>query len=135
MTRMVRRCSRLGSTVAVLAGLLTACSPSSNSMHAASTDASTPDDPQITGQERLAWTQIVHSLEDPHFAVYVDARERVELNAVCTGVTAHTLSCESPIPPLPAGFHTLELVAWFGPARSWGESAKSAGVVVHVGSP
>ena len=120
-----------GSPAAILAAVLTACGPSSNAPPA-SPAASSTDEVPVTGRERIAWTQAVRATDDVHFAVYVDERTRVELRAACTVGGTDTRHCESPLPALPPGRHSLELVAWFRTAQGPNESARSPAVIVRV---
>jgi hypothetical protein len=93
-----------------------------------------PDDAvQITGQERLGWTQPAAAINALHFAVYVDATTRLELSATSCAASGDDIqSCETPLPPLSRGLHSLELVAWIDAVGNVLESARSPALVVNV---
>ena len=88
---------------------------------------------QITGRERLAWNQVATSNADLHFAMYVDTVTRVELREAACGVVAEgTYSCESPLPPLTNGRHSLEVAGWVDAGGSPLEGARTAALMVEV---
>lgn len=67
---------------------------------------------QVTGRERIGWVQTAAAIDALHFGVYVDTA-RVDLPAtVCHDPQEDTWTCDSPLPPLSAGAHALEVVAW-----------------------
>jgi Glucose / Sorbosone dehydrogenase len=116
----------------VVAALAVAC----GSRTPAPPQTSTPspgDVVQITGQERLGWTQPAANIGATRFAVYVDAATRLELSAAtCAAAGDETRSCESPLPPLSKGRHSLELVAWIDDSGNVLESTKSPALAVDV---
>ncbi len=68
---------------------------------------------RITGRERLGWTQSAADateLASFRYAAYVD-NNRVELAATC-GASGGAFSCSSPMPPMNAGAHSIELVSF-----------------------
>ena len=68
---------------------------------------------RITGRERLGWTQSAADateLASFRYAAYVD-NNRVELAATCGG-SSGAFSCTSPMPPMNAGAHSIELVSF-----------------------
>jgi hypothetical protein len=89
---------------------------------------------QITGREHLGWTQpAATSTGDLHFAAYVDGNSRSELAAAaCTASADGSYSCESPLPPLSSGRHSLELVAWVDANGEVLESARSSSLTLEV---
>ena len=89
---------------------------------------------QITGQERLGWAQpATASISDLHFAAYVDGSSRSELaSAACTALADQSYSCESPLPPLSSGRHSLELVSWVDASGEILESARSPALTLQV---
>jgi hypothetical protein len=88
---------------------------------------------QITGRERLGWSQAANDITTLHFAVYVD-NNRVDLpSATCqTAATSGTFDCESPLPPLTPGPHALEMVAVLTTNGQTVESPRAAPLNVNV---
>ena len=87
---------------------------------------------QISGRERFGWNQAADDITTYHFAVYVD-NNRVELAAaVCRASAAGLFDCDSPLPPLTPGRHTLEAVSWIWstdrPSRALAPSALNVNV-------
>jgi glucose/arabinose dehydrogenase len=85
-------------------------------------------DVQVSGGERLGWTQQAANafeLSTFQYAIYLDGNRSV-LTGVSCGVTASTsgFECSAPLPTLTAGSHTIELAA-FTIDGSVLESAKS----------
>jgi hypothetical protein len=116
------------------AALLTACG-GNGAPSAPQTPAPDPGTViQISGQERLGWAQpAATSISDLHFAVYIDGNSRSELaSAACTGMADQTYSCESPLPPLSSGRHSLELVAWVDANGEILESTRSPALTLQV---
>jgi Glucose / Sorbosone dehydrogenase len=120
---------------------MTACGsapapPSSTPTPTPTTPAPTPvpsDVIQITGGERLAWSQAAASIADLHFVMYIDNVNRVELQDAACGLAADsTYNCESPLPPLTKGRHSLELAAWVDAGGSPLEGARAAALMVEV---
>ena len=87
---------------------------------------------QISGRERFGWSQAADDITTYHFAVYVD-NNRVELAAaVCRASTAGLFDCDSPLPPLTPGRHTLEAVSWIVVNGQTIESPRAAALNVNV---
>jgi hypothetical protein len=117
----------------VAAGLATACGGSGAPSPPQSPTPSPTDVIQITGREQLAWAQTAANIGDLHFAVYVDGNTRVELSAAtCAPAASDTSDCQSPLPPLSNGKHTLELVAWVDAAGAALDSARTPPLTVQV---
>src|SRR5204863_1203228 len=88
---------------------------------------------QITGTERLGWTQSATDMSGLHFAAYVDGNARSELSgAACTAGQEGAYTCESPLPPLSNGTHSLELVAWLEVNGEVLESVRSPALTLQV---
>jgi glucose/arabinose dehydrogenase len=88
---------------------------------------------RISGRERLGWTQSAGDAEELasfRYAAYVD-NTRVELAATCGG-SRGAFSCTSPMPPMNAGAHTIELVSFVVDNGAVIESGRSAALHVTV---
>ena len=88
---------------------------------------------RITGQERLGWSQSAADateLASFRYAAYVD-NNRVELIAACGG-SSGAFSCSSPMPPMTAGAHSIELVSFVVDNGVVIESGRSAPLRVTV---
>ena len=88
---------------------------------------------RITGRERLGWTQSAADateLASFRYAAYVD-NNRVELAATCGG-SSGAFSCSSPMPPMNAGAHSIELVSFVVDNGVVIESGRSAALHVTV---
>jgi len=83
---------------------------------------------RINGNERLGWNQPAANateLATFRFAVYVDGGNRVELtDASCTPSGA-PFPCNSAMPPMSPGAHTLEVVSYVFDGSTTIESARS----------
>ena len=117
---------------AVLATLLL-CACAACSGKASPPGVSDPGDvPQISGTERLGWTQPANGSDNPasyRFFLYIDGGSRSELPNVSCAPSSSAFDCSGRLPGMPAGTHTLELSA----AASDGiESARSAPLTVLV---
>ncbi len=87
---------------------------------------------QISGRERFGWNQAADDITTYHFAVYVD-NNRVELAAaVCRASGAGLFDCDSPLPPLTPGRHTLEAVSWILVNGQTIESPRAVALNVNV---
>jgi hypothetical protein len=100
----------------LLAGLwATACgSTGSDSRASGASGGSAGSAIEVNGLEHFGWLQVSDSIGAYNFAVYID-NVRTELpGAICHAAdAARTYECESPLPPMSAGLHVLEVVAWF----------------------
>ena len=88
---------------------------------------------RISGRERLGWIQSAADateLASFRYAAYVDSN-RVELAATC-GASSGAFSCSSPMPPMNAGSHSIELVSFVLDNDVVIESARSAALRVTV---
>lgn len=131
--RYINRLRLTGSLFA--AGLAIACGGRSTpSPPQTPTPTPTPTDViQLTGRERIAWAQTAPNIGALHFAMYVDGSTRVELGgATCAPAAADSFDCESAVPQLSNGRHTLELVAWIDAAGSALDSPKTPALTVQV---
>ena len=89
---------------------------------------------RISGGERLGWTQSAADateLASFRYAAYVD-NNRVELAAATCGASGGAFSCSSPMPPMNAGAHSIELVSFVVDNGVVIESARSAALHVTV---
>jgi hypothetical protein len=88
---------------------------------------------QITGAERIGWTQTAPDIRVVRFAMYIDSTQRVELTtAVCAPGGEATFNCDAALPPLTSGRHSLEIVAWIESGGSALESARAEPIAVDV---
>jgi YD repeat-containing protein len=117
--------------ISVAAAFVAACGGSSSPPPSSSPSPSPGDAIQITGRERFGWSQSADDISPLHFAVYVDGT-RVDLpGAACHG-SAPSFDCDSPLPPLGAGRHVLEVVAWALLNGDTVESPKASPLIVQV---
>jgi glucose/arabinose dehydrogenase len=128
----MRRLGWTGSVVAALAVAFTACG--------GSTPPPSTSDPggsgeRISGNERLGWTQGASSgseLATFRYAAYVDGN-RVELTDVsCGGVASGVAPCNSRMPAMTPGAHSIELASFVLDAGTAIESGRSAPLRVTV---
>jgi hypothetical protein len=111
---------------------LTACGGSGSSSPPSSPGPGANDVVQISGRERFAWSEAADDISTYHFAVYVD-NNRVELAAaVCRASAAGLFDCDSPLPPLSPGRHTLEVVSWITVNGQTAESPRAPALNVNV---
>ncbi len=110
-----------------VATAIAACGGSSSPAPPSSPSPNSGDGIQITGRERFGWTQSADDITSFHFAVYVDGN-RVDLPAAACNGSAPSFDCNSPLPPLGAGRHVLEVVAISGET----ESPKASPLIVQV---
>lgn len=67
---------------------------------------------QLTGGERLSWTQAANDVSNYRFVVYVDSSVTRELpDAVCKPASPGQYDCTATVPALSAGSHVLEIAA------------------------
>lgn len=86
----------------------------------------------ITGNERIAWTEIGERADEFIYALYVDGM-RIELsNASCSASADYAFDCQAVLPPMTNGTHTLELTASVKVGDDVFEGPKSAPLVVTV---
>jgi glucose/arabinose dehydrogenase len=94
-----------------------------------------PDAEQITGNERIGWDQPSATAEDLatfRYAVYVDGARHDLPDASCAATPGPAgFPCSARPPAMPAGRHTIELVAYTD-AGGVLESARSSPLVVVV---
>src|SRR5207244_11260602 len=91
---------------------------------------------QITGNERLGWSQQAADaveLGDFKYAIYVDGARSVLANASCSSTpTSAGFDCTAPLPRMPAGAHTLAMAAYVDNGGSVLESPRSSSLSVVV---
>ncbi len=121
-----------GRSIAVVLFVLgTACGGSST---APPSPSPSPDVPAgstaITGREHLAWTQKADADAVYVFALYVDNVRNELTAATCTQPDASAYECDSALPSMSNGTHTLQLTAT--PREGGDESPRSAAIVVTV---
>jgi|SRR5581483_11675260 len=94
-----------------------------------------PSGEQITGNERIGWTQAASDpgeLADFKYAIYVDGARSQLADVSCASTPAASgFDCTAALPKMTSGAHTLELAA-FVDAGTVLESAKSAPLHVIV---
>jgi hypothetical protein len=86
----------------------------------------------VTGRERFAWTQPLDSAQGHRFAVYADGVRMDLPKAVCHAPVSGQAECDSPLPPLTDGKHSLEVVSITDGAGRVLESARSAPILIVV---
>jgi hypothetical protein len=118
-----------GALVALVA-LATACGGSSSSSSSAQ-PPTTGGSFTITGGERLSWAETGSGADGFVYAAYVDG-ERNELQAMCTASAPAVYACESPLPPMTNGTHTLQLSAAIRYGDALVEGPVSTSIVVDV---
>jgi len=112
---------------------LTACGGSSSPSSPQSPAPGSGDVIQITGRERFGWNQPTDSVANYHFAVYVDSARTELPTAMCRPSTMPEMfDCESPLPPLTPGRHTLEVVAVVVVQGESVEGPRAVALVVNV---
>ena len=119
---------------AALLGLIAlgACGGSTGPSPPQSPGPGTSDVVQVSGRERFGWTQVADNISSFHFAVYVD-NNRVELPlTVCRPSTPGVFECDSPLPSLRSGRHTLEVVSVVTAVGQAVESPRAPALVVNV---
>lgn len=90
---------------------------------------------QITGNERLGWTQAALNageLARYGYVAYVDGNRTVLNGVSCTSAGAGSFNCSSRMPSMSAGAHTLELATFVNADGGVIESARSAPFRVTV---
>jgi aldose sugar dehydrogenase len=83
---------------------------------------------RISGNERLGWNQAASSTVELftfRYAAYVDGA-RVELTDVSCGAAGGGFQCNSRLPPMSPGAHTIELVSFVVDSGTVLESGRSA---------
>jgi len=125
--------NRSASAVFLTLLALGACGGSGNPSSPQSPAPGSADVVQITGRERFGWNQAAETVANYHFAVYVD-NARAELpTATCRPSTMPGMfDCESPLPPLTPGRHTLEVVAVVVAQGQSVEGPRAAALLVNV---
>ncbi|HSL23618.1 MAG TPA: hypothetical protein VK886_18955 [Vicinamibacterales bacterium] len=91
----------------------------------------------VNPSDRLAWNQSATShaeLGRYEFGVYVDGERVLLASVACEGTPPNVYDCTAPLPALPAGRHTLELVAISRSGLFAAESPRSAPLTIIVGS-
>jgi len=116
-------------TWVALAALAAACGGSTSTPSSSGTGGSIT----ITGGEQLAWTETGNGADGFAYAAYVDG-VRNELQVVCTASAPAVYACESPLPPMTKGTHTLQLSAAIRSGDSLVEGPLSDSIVVNVTS-
>src|SRR5579871_6101312 len=118
----------------ILACALAACGASSTPP--TQTPPATPPDSgtTISGREHIGWTQAADSVAGYVFLLYVDDVRNQLPQAMCTLNSGGSFDCNSPLPPLTNGKHTLQLAAAIPNGDSLVEGPKSAAIVVTVDS-
>src|SRR5262245_61884871 len=85
---------------------------------------------QISGSERLGWTQEPGSSSELltfQYAIYVDGNRSVLRNVSCsTTPSASGFDCSTPLPALSVGSHTIELAAFIESNGQILESSRSS---------
>jgi glucose/arabinose dehydrogenase len=99
----------------------------------------------VTGRERVGWIQGSVSASDMtvlQFAGYIDGSRRVLEGTTCSPSSGDSFSCSAPLPPMPAGRHTLEIASFFVSDRGVVESPRSpalqlvvSGIVAQLSPP
>jgi glucose/arabinose dehydrogenase len=94
-----------------------------------------PSGEQITGRERIGWTQPATDatdLADFKYAIYIDGARSTLGNASCSPTPSPAgFDCSAPLPTMAPGAHVLELAAYTGDGGSL-ESSRSAPLNVIV---
>ena len=127
----MKRPSWTAAAVVTALAAIPACGGSSTPPPSTSDPAGSGE--RITGRERLGWTQSAADateLASFRYAAYVD-NTRVELVASCSG-SSGGFSCSSPMPPMNAGSHSIELVSFVVDNGVVIESGRSAALRVTV---
>jgi hypothetical protein len=130
----------LGGMAFVACGRSAAEAPSSQHHHAMTAEGSTAapapaEASPVTGHEHFAWTVPADSVAGHRFAVYADGVRSELPGAVCHPTVSGQADCESPLPSLPSGKHTLEVVSWMTDTHGQVlESGKSPPILIVVSS-
>jgi aldose sugar dehydrogenase len=94
------------------------------------------DGVQVSGRERLAWSQQAANageLGQLQYAVYVDDARQTLAGATCDDTaSASGFECSAPLPTLTLGAHTLELATFVVESSGIVESARSAPLRVFM---
>ena len=121
-------------TSAMLTAVLVACG-GNNQPSPPSGSGNTSGEIQVSGGERLGWTQIAANASELatfQYAIYVDGTRSVLSGASCASdAGASGFECSAPLPTLGSGTHTIELAA-FVVDGSVLESARSSPLRVVV---
>ncbi len=86
----------------------------------------------ITGGERLGWTQNGDGADRYVYALYVDESRNELSGASCTASAPQVFDCQSPLPRMTNGTHTLQLTAAVRNGNDLVEGPRSAAFVVIV---
>jgi glucose/arabinose dehydrogenase len=134
MGELMKRPGRTGlAALLLLAGTGAACGGSSPPP---STSDPSGSGERISGNERLGWNQAAGSqgeLGTFRYAAYIDTGNRVELADVSCGSLASGVSpCNSRMPTMSTGSHTIELVSFVVDGPNTIESGRSAALRVNV---
>ena len=132
MTFLLAARRRHGGVLVTLV-LLTACGGSSNPP--APGPPGTGGGDAITGRERVGWVQPAQDaaqLATFDYAMYVDGTRAVLSGDTCAPGSGGNFDCSAPLPPLTAGQHNLELVAFTISNGVTLESERSASLRVTV---
>jgi hypothetical protein len=121
---------RRGACVALYA-LSAACGGSSVAPPSSAQPPATDGTITITGGERLAWTEAEDGADAFVYAAYVDG-VRNDLQAVCTASSPSVYACQSPLPSMAKGTHTLQLSAAIREGDTLVEGPRSVPIVVDV---
>jgi len=119
-----------GCACVAFAAFVAACGGSRSSSSSSAQPPATGGTITITGGERLGWTETGDGADGFLYAVYVDG-ERNGVQAICTASAPAVYSCQSPLPPMTMGTHTLQLAAAIGDGA---EGPKSDPIIVNVTS-
>ncbi len=90
---------------------------------------------RISGNERLGWTQSASSADELsalRYAAYIDTNTRVELTEVSCGASGGAFACNSRMPNMSSGGHSIELVSFVVDNGTPIESGRSAILRVTV---
>ncbi|HEY2434226.1 MAG TPA: hypothetical protein VGI12_16235 [Vicinamibacterales bacterium] len=118
-----------------LAALTVGCGGSKPAAPSTDQPPSTGGGTTITGTERLGWTETGDGANGFVYAAYVDGVRNELTQATCTSSSSGAFACESPLPPLTKGTHTLQLSAAVRNGDSLIEGPKSDSIVVTVTGP
>jgi glucose/arabinose dehydrogenase len=130
----MRRLSRLGLACSI--ALLPAFSACGSSSPPPSTSEPPPGGGErISGNERLGWNQSAESaseLATLRYAAYIDTNNRVELTDVSCGASGGGFACNSRMPSMSSGSHSIELVSFVLDGDTVVESGRAAPLRVTV---
>src|SRR4051812_2411448 len=105
MSPLLRRIS------VALAAMALACGGSSAPPSTTTAPPATDPGVSITAGQRLGWTQTGDAADGYVYAAYVDGVRNELPQTTCTPSGSAVYACESPLPPLTKGTHTLQLSA------------------------